>query len=105
VPLQHTRFDGTTLQVPYDAARLQTAPHHDPITLISHPAGDDLARHYDLLPAASVDGAPSVAAGFDVVEDAVMVRSQEQLRVATVLPGRVLRLDSHAFCNRHELPA
>jgi len=27
------------------------------------------------------------------------------LRVATVLPGRVLRLDSHAFCNRHELPA
>jgi uncharacterized protein (TIGR02271 family) len=84
VPLQNSRFDGTTLQVPYDAARLQTAPHHDPITLISHPAGDDLACHYGLLPAASADGAPPVAVGSDVVEDTVMVRSQEQLRVATV---------------------
>jgi hypothetical protein len=50
VPLQHSRFDGWTLQVPYDAARLQAAPHHDPSTLISYPEGDALARHYGLFP-------------------------------------------------------
>ena len=57
VPLQHSRFDGTMLQVPTTRPGYRP-PHHDPNTPISHPAGDDLACHYGLLPAASADGAP-----------------------------------------------
>jgi hypothetical protein len=82
IPLQHSRFDGTTLQVPYDAARLQAAPHHDPTTLISYPEGDDLARHYGLLPDATdhaglPSDAPRRSAG---TKDVVVTRSQERLR-------------------------
>ena len=84
VPLQHSRFDGTTLQVPYDAARLQGAPHHDPATLISYAEGDDLARHYGLLPGAPTPHlrlSPPQSTG---VGDGVMVRSEERLRTDTV---------------------
>jgi uncharacterized protein (TIGR02271 family) len=78
VPLQHSRFDGTTLHVPYDAARLQTAPHHDPTTLISYPEGDDLARHYGLA------GPPTSPPRSAETEGAVVTRSQEQLRTGAV---------------------
>jgi uncharacterized protein (TIGR02271 family) len=91
VPLQHSRFDGWTLQVPYDAARLQAAPHHDPTNLISYPEGDDLARHYGLLADAPVDrGLPSNPPQPAGGEDVVMTRSQEQLRtdVVNVVVGR-----------------
>jgi uncharacterized protein (TIGR02271 family) len=85
VPLQHSRFDGRTLQVPYDAARLQAAPHHDPTTLISYAEGDDLARHYGLLPHTPQDRGlspnPSQSTGG---EDVVVTRSQEQLGTDTV---------------------
>ena len=91
VPLQHSRFDGWTLHVPYDAARLQTAPHHDPTTLISYPEGDDLARHYGLLPHAPAEGRlPSDPPRSTGGEDVVLTRSQEQLRtdVVNVVVGR-----------------
>lgn len=85
VPLQYSQFDGSTLHVPYDAARLQTAPHHDPTTLISYPEGDDLARHYGLLPDAHADqGRPSEPPRSAGVQDIVVTRSQEQLRTDTV---------------------
>ena len=85
VPLQHSRFDGWTLQVPYDAALLQAAPHHDSTTLISYPEGDDLARHYGLLPAASPDpGLPPDPPRSAGTQDGVVTRSQEQLRTDTV---------------------
>ena len=85
VPLQHSRFDGTTLQVPYDAARLQTAPHHDPTTLISYPEGDDLARHYGLLPDKPVHAGPPTSPPRSAeTEGAVVTRSQEQLRTDAV---------------------
>lgn len=41
----------------------------------------------------------------DVAKSRVSDNRDAQLLVVTVLPGRVLRLDSHVFCNRHELPA
>jgi uncharacterized protein (TIGR02271 family) len=84
VPLQHSRFDGQTLQVPYDAVRLQTAPHHDPATLISYPDGEDLARHYGLRPDAATDpGLPLDPSRSTEGQDAV-TRSQERLRTDTV---------------------
>ena len=92
VPLQHSRFDGTTLQVPYDAARLQTAPHHDPTTLISYPEGEDLARHYGLLPDKPVHTGPPTSSSprSAETEGAVVTRSQEQLRTdaVNVIVGR-----------------
>ena len=85
VPLEHSRFDGRTLQVPYDAAKLQTAPHHDPTTLISYPAGADLARHYGLLPAASPNpGLPPGPPRPAGAQDVAVTRSQEQLRTDAV---------------------
>jgi hypothetical protein len=91
VPLQHSRFDGTTLQVPYDAARLQTAPHHDPNTLISHPAGDDLACHYGLLPAASADGAPPVAVGSEIDRHLTAVTMKHGTAAARTVPSVLQR--------------
>jgi uncharacterized protein (TIGR02271 family) len=85
VPLQHSRFDGGTLQVPYDAARLRAAPHPDPTTLISYAAGDDLARHYGLLPDAAADPrlpmSPQESGGDQHI---VVTRSQERLRTDAV---------------------
>jgi uncharacterized protein (TIGR02271 family) len=85
VPLQHSRFDGQTLQVPFDAATWQAAPHHDPTSLISYPEGDDLARHYGLLPDAPTDPDlppdPPRQAG---AQDVVVTRSEERLRTDAV---------------------
>ena len=91
VPLQHSRFDGRTLQVPYDAARLQAAPYHDPTTLISYPEGDALARHYGLLPHTPIDPArPPDPRRSAPAQDVAVTRSQEQLRteVVNVVVGR-----------------
>jgi uncharacterized protein (TIGR02271 family) len=64
---------------------LQAAPHHDPSTLISYPEGDDLARHYGLLPHTPDDrGLPSNPPRSTGAEDVVVTRSQEQLRTDTV---------------------
>jgi stress response protein YsnF len=85
VPLEPARFDGVTLRVPFDARRLQTAPRHDPTRLISYREGDDLARHYGLLPAA-----PPAAPAADVPDRAELTRSEERLVVDTtnVVVGR-----------------
>jgi stress response protein YsnF len=72
VPLEGSRFDGTTLHIPFDAEQLRTAPVHNPETLISYDQGDELARHYGLLPRLSDDVAPA------------MVRSEERLCTDTV---------------------
>jgi len=91
VPLQQSRFDGQTLQVSYDAAQLQAAPHHDPTTLISYPAGEDLARHYGLRPDEPADSRPQASPpGSAGTEGAVVTRSQEQLRsdALNVVVGR-----------------
>ncbi len=50
VPVEGSRFDSGVLHVPFHAVQVRTAPHHDPATLISYADGDDLARHYDLIP-------------------------------------------------------
>jgi stress response protein YsnF len=83
VPLETARFDGTSLNVPFTAEQLHTAPHHNPARLISYADGDDLARHYGLLPAPPA-AAPPPADGPGTTEDAVMIRSEEQLRAGTV---------------------
>jgi uncharacterized protein (TIGR02271 family) len=91
VPLQQSRFDGRTLRVPYDAARLQAAPYHDPTTLISYPEGDDLARHYGLLPHTPADPArPPAPTRSAAAQDVAVARSEEQLRtdVVNVVVGR-----------------
>ncbi len=89
VPLQVSRFDGATLHVPYGADRLASAPLHDPDTLISYAQGDELARHYGLLPAPEDDvpvpgeqGPPGDRG--DRPEHETMVRSEEQIRTGTV---------------------
>lgn len=88
VPLEFSRFDGVTLHVPFDSERLRTAPVHDPSTLISYEEGDELARHYGLLPADPphpVDQAtdePDPPAG--APSDVVVTRSEEQLRAGAV---------------------
>lgn len=86
VPLQVSRFDGAVLHVPYDADRLASAPPHDAHTLISYEAGDDLARHYGLLPAGAGPTAPAPET----------VRSEERLRtgVVNVVVGRA-RLETY----------
>ena len=104
VPLAASRLDGDTLHIPYGADRLRHALYQDPDTLISCAAGDELARHYALLPAtpdpdpanaaksdpAKPETARPVAARSDTArpgtarEDGVMVRSGERLRVGAV---------------------
>jgi len=101
VPLGPSRFDGSTLHVPFNAERLRDAPLHDPTTLISYEQGDDLARHYGLIaadthPGAATHGPPQdpgrqgaedwkgIGHGPDGAQADVMVRSEEQLRTGTV---------------------
>lgn len=101
VPLGPSRFDGSTLHVPFNAERLQSAPLHDPATLISYPQGEDLARHYGLIPPATHPDPPTqdqprelgkrrrdepgrIGHGPDRSDAPVMIRSEEQLRTATV---------------------
>lgn len=94
VPLEGVRFDGQGAHVPFDAAQLRTAPHPDPATLITYQDGDDLARHYGLIP----PGPPTTPADADDLStddlstddlhrgerSAEMVRSEEQLRAGAV---------------------
>jgi hypothetical protein len=91
VPLELSRFDGMTLQVPFAAEQLETAPHHNPSTPITYEEGDDLARHFGLLPASPPpsDGLPT-STGSAGVEDGAMTRSEEQQRagVVNVVVGR-----------------
>lgn len=97
VPLERSRFDGQVLHVAFDAEQVATAPHHDPATLITYPDGDDLARHYGLIPLPDGDTAPAPPesddgrgrgkSGTGVETDigtGEMVLSQEQLRVGAV---------------------
>jgi uncharacterized protein (TIGR02271 family) len=97
VPLELSRFDGTTLHVPFGADRLRSAPHHHPSTQISHRDGEDLYRHYgigptpqmgppDVGPTGAVGaGAPGLRPGeaADPAEEGEMIRSEERLRVGT----------------------
>lgn len=101
VPLEPSRFDGSTLHVPFNSERLQTAPLHDPAALISYAQGDDLARHYGLIPPATHpdplahDQPPELGKrgrdepnrnghGPDRSDAPAMIRSEEQLRTGTV---------------------
>lgn len=94
VPMELSRFDGATLHVPFDSEHLRTAPVHDPASLISYEDGDELARHYGLIPAAvpsaieptGDEATPPAVEGSDVV----MTRSAEQLQAGAVnvLVGR-----------------
>lgn len=94
VPLAQSRLDGDALHIPYGPARLRSAPHHDPDTLISYAAGDDLARHYGLIPSTPDPIRPDPArpdpgrldpSRPDTArDDAVMVRSEEHLRIDAV---------------------
>ena len=89
VPLAPARLEGGTLHIPYDADRLRHAPHHDPDTLISYDAGDELARHYGLIPttpdpARAGSARPATARTGTAQADGVLVRSEEQLRVDAV---------------------
>jgi uncharacterized protein (TIGR02271 family) len=96
VPLEVSRFDGSTLHLPFGADTLATSPHHDPAQQLSYEEGDDLYRHYGLTPpphpappdtSASAEPDRAVTAG----EAGEMIRSQEQLRVGTetVVTGRL----------------
>lgn len=86
VPLQVSRFDGATLHIPYGADRLAAAPLHDPDTLISYAEGDELARHYGLIPAPRETGPDPVRPP----DQATMTRSEQRLRTRTtnVVVGR-----------------
>ena len=85
VPLQHSWFDGRTLQVPYDAAKLQAAPHHDPTALISYPEGDDLSATTACSPTRRpTRGRRRTHLGRPEPEDVAVIRSQEQLRTDAV---------------------
>lgn len=85
------RFDGATLHLPYDADRLAAAPLHDPDTLISYAEGDDLARHYGLLPPEPVTTGPTGTGPVEAEPDpsgtpesATTIRSEERLRTGAV---------------------
>ncbi len=97
VPLAVSRFDGATLHVPYGADRLVSAPHHDPDTLISYAEGDDLARHYGLIPTSPVPSSDNAEPSPDRPARSEgrsgggeIIRSEEQLRagVVNVVVGR-----------------
>lgn len=83
VPLQVSRFDGATLYIPYGADRLASAPLHDPDTMISYAEGDELARHYGLIPAPSGTG-DTGGDPTDPPDSVTMTRSEEQLRTETI---------------------
>jgi uncharacterized protein (TIGR02271 family) len=101
VPLELSRFDGTTLHVPFGADWLRSAPHHDPSTQISYQDGEDLYRHYGFVPTPHMGppevgppgavgtGAPGPQPGevADPAEEGEMIRSEEQLRVGTETVG------------------
>ncbi len=82
VPLARSRFDGTTLHLPFGAEQLRAAPHHDPATVLTHEDGEDLYRHYGLAPPVGADGMRA--------DSGSMIRSEERLRVgsAYVVVGR-----------------
>ncbi len=89
VPLAQSRLEVDTLHIPYGADQLRHSPHHDPDTLISYAAGDELARHYGLIPttpdpARAGSARPVTARPGTAREDGVMVASEEQLRVGAV---------------------
>jgi len=96
VPLEVTHFDGEAVHLPFGAQELRTAPHHDPDNRISYQDGDDLYRHYGFTPPARHPAPEPSATDHGAGGDAVMVRSQEQLRAGReiVVVGRV-RLRKH----------
>lgn len=101
IPLELSRFDGATLHVPFGMGHLRDAPHHDPSTQISTQDGEDLYRHYGLIPtSASHPPGPRLSNGCGpadlAAEDGVLVRSEERLCVGTenVVVGRA-RLVTH----------